>query len=170
MVLQHHRLAEIELAERAALGHEQQRRDLARHHQRGEHVGDGGEAGGLHQHDAAHAAHPGAGDDADRLLLARAWRSGEERVGVQRRDQRRQHAVGHIDREPDVIGLEARDHGLVPGRYARLAGHATRARVHSTVMQIRSWIISALAAAGGIAPMIAKAYPNRQNNSKKIPP
>ena len=33
--------------------------------------GDGGEARGLHQHGAAHAAHPGAGDDADRLLLAR---------------------------------------------------------------------------------------------------
>ena len=73
------RLAEIELAERAALGHEDQRRDLARHHQRGERVGDGGEARGLHQHGAAHAAHPGAGDDADRLFLARAGKGGEDR-------------------------------------------------------------------------------------------
>ena len=42
------------------------------HRQRGEHVRERGEAGGLHQHDAAHARHPGAGHDADRLLLAGA--------------------------------------------------------------------------------------------------
>ena len=37
--------------------------------------GERGEAAGLHQHRAAHAAHPGAGDDADRFLLARRGES-----------------------------------------------------------------------------------------------
>ena len=58
---------------------------------------------GLHQHRAAHAAHPGAGDDAERFLLARAGEGGEEIVGVQRLDQRREHAVGHIGDELDVV-------------------------------------------------------------------
>src|SRR3974390_1657015 len=60
----HHGLAEVELAERAALGHEHDERDLVGHRERGEHVRDGGEAAGLHQHGAAPAAHPGAGENA----------------------------------------------------------------------------------------------------------
>jgi hypothetical protein len=55
----------------------------------------GSEAGGLHHHDAAHPAQPGAGDDADRLLLARGREGREERIGLDRGDQRHEHAIGH---------------------------------------------------------------------------
>ena len=81
---------------------------------------------GLHQHRAAHAAHPGAGDDADRLLLARAGEGGEEGVLVQRLDQRREYPVGDVGDQPDVVALERRQHDLVPG----YAGQRVRPRWH----------------------------------------
>ena len=115
MVLAHHRLAEIELAERAALGHEDQRRDLATAPPARRARSGWWQSPGLHQHRAAQAAHPGAGDDADRLLLARRGKGREEIVRVQRLDQRREYPVGHIDDQLDVIGLERRQHDLVPG-------------------------------------------------------
>ena len=87
--------------------------------QRGERVRDRAEAGGLHQHRRAQAAHPGAGDDADRLLLARARERGEVVVGMQRLDQWREHPVGHVGDELDLIGFERLQHDLVPRRRGR---------------------------------------------------
>ena len=50
-------------------------------------VGERRKAARLHQHGAAQARHPGAGDDADRLLLARRREGGEEAVLVHALDQ-----------------------------------------------------------------------------------
>jgi len=78
----HHRLAEIELTERAALRDEHQEGDLIGHGERGERVRQGGKAARLHQKRATHAAHPGAGKDAERLLLAGGGEGGEVIVRV----------------------------------------------------------------------------------------
>src|SRR5665811_595456 len=69
---------------------------------------------------AAQPAHPGAGHDADGFFLARRGESGEKRIAVQRLDQRREHLVGDISDEFDVVALEGRKHDLVPGRRSRL--------------------------------------------------
>src|SRR5450755_499549 len=145
--LAHHGLAEIELAKRAALGDEDQRRNLARHHQRGERIRNGAEAAGLHQHGAAQPAHPGAGHDADGFFLARRGENGEKRIIVQRLDQRREHFVRDISDELDVVALEGCKHDLVPGR---------RSRLH---------VIHGLGDA--IASIIAKAYPNIETGANK---
>ena len=114
------RLAEIVLAERAALGHEHDQRDLRGRDQRGQHIGERGKARGLHQHRALHAAHPGAGGDADGFLLARGREGGEEGIGVQVLDQRGQHAIGHIGHQGDVVPLQGLQHDAVPGLVLRL--------------------------------------------------
>ena len=43
----------------------------------------------------------------------------EERIGVKIPDQRRQHAVGNICQQPDVVTLERFQHHLVPSLLMR---------------------------------------------------
>jgi len=73
----------LKLAKRAAFGHQHDQRNLIGEGQRGQHVCQRRKAAGLHQHGAAHAAHPRAGDDADRFLFARGRKCREERIGVE---------------------------------------------------------------------------------------
>src|ERR1700733_10234107 len=127
----HQRLPVIEFAERAALGHQHNQRNLIGQGQRGQHVCECRKAAGLHQHGAAHAAHPGARDDADRLLFAGGRKCRKERVGVKFPDQRRQHAVGNIRHQADVVTLERFQHHLVPSLLVR------RLLVRSLFMQGR---------------------------------
>jgi hypothetical protein len=75
--------------------------------------------GSLHQDGAAQSPHPRAGNDPHRLFFARGREGGEERVGVDFLDQRRQHAVGNVGHEPDVVALERLQHHLVPGFFAK---------------------------------------------------
>ena len=113
--LRHHRLADIELAQRAPLGHHHQRRDLERDRQRRDHVRQCRETACLHQQDPAQPAHPRAGHDAQRLLLPRRRKRREERVGMHRIDQRAQHVVRHVGHQPDLVALQHLHHDFVPG-------------------------------------------------------
>ena len=106
MVRRDERLADVELAHGAALRDNENRRDLERHHQGRQRIRDDAEAAGLHQHAAAQARHPGAGDDADRLVLAGGDQRGEILVVDRALDQRGQHVVGHIGDELDLVVLE----------------------------------------------------------------
>lgn len=81
-------LADIELAERAALRHHEDRRDLARHDQRRQHIGNQREAARLHHHHAAQPAHIGAGQGGDGLVLAGCADGHEVVVGGRPADQR----------------------------------------------------------------------------------
>ena len=89
-------LADVELAEHAALRHDQDRRYLIRHEQRRQRVRRDRKARCLHHDDAPHSGHPGAGDHADRLVLARRVDRDEIVVGGDALEQRRQHVVGDI--------------------------------------------------------------------------
>ena len=85
----------------------------------------------------AHAAHPGAGDDADRLLFACARERGEESVGVQRLDQRREYFVGDVDDQPDVVAFQRCQYDVVPGcRSCLRVGHGARGRLGHVVNSI----------------------------------
>ena len=64
------------------------------------------------------SAHPGAGDDADGLFLARGGKGGEEGVGVQVLDQRRQHAVRHVGDQADIVPLQGLQDDAVPAPVA----------------------------------------------------
>ena len=111
----HQRLADIELAHGAALGNHDDRRDLIGHDQRGECIGDDAEAARLHHHDAAHPAHPGARQKAERLVLASGANGNEIIVGSGALDQRRQHIVRDIGDQPDVIVLQRGEKVFGPG-------------------------------------------------------
>src|SRR5262249_931634 len=92
-----------------------QRRDLARHYERGECIWDRTETAGLHQDRATQAAHPGAGYNADGFFLSCGGKRREKLVGVKRLDKRSEHPVGHVNDEFDVIRFERRENDLVPG-------------------------------------------------------
>jgi len=55
------------------------------------------------------------GYDADGFFLTCGSKRREKLVGMKRRDQRREHPVGHVNDELDVIYLESRENDLVPG-------------------------------------------------------
>ncbi len=75
-------LPEIEFAQRAALRNKDKRRNLRRDDQGRQRVRDGSETAGLHEHGAAHAAHPRSRDDAKRFLFACCSEGSEEPVGT----------------------------------------------------------------------------------------
>ena len=103
------------VAKRAALGHHHQQWNLEWQGEGGQHIGQRGEAAGLHEDDAAGAGQVGAGNDAHGLLLARRVDDGEVIVGMQSLYQRREYLVGHVGDEAHLVGLEdAYDDG-VPG-------------------------------------------------------
>ena len=104
----HDGLAELEIAQRAALRNQHQQRDLAGQDQRRKHVRQRRETAGLHEHDSAQAGHVGAGDDADRFLFARRADDGEIVVRVQAPDQRREHLVRHMATSRTSFALSTR--------------------------------------------------------------
>ncbi len=108
-------LADVELAHGAALRHHQHRGDLVRHDQRRQRIGDEREAARLHHHHAAQPAHIGAGQGAQRLVLPGRTHRHEIIVGRGAADQRREHIVGNIADQPDVVFLQDAKKGVRPG-------------------------------------------------------
>src|SRR5260370_689717 len=108
------RLTEIEFAERAALRYEHDSWNLVGHDERRQYVWYRAESRGLHQHSPAPSAHPGAGHDAERLLLARGRKRKEVGVGVQVLDERGKHFVRHVGYKLHLVALEGLLHDLVP--------------------------------------------------------
>src|SRR6185437_5412094 len=100
-----------------------QGRDPERHRQRGDRVRQSGKTAGLHQHNAAPPAKPGAGGDAERLLLSRAGEGGEERIGLHAIDQGAQHVIRHIGHQIDLMPLQDSPDDVVPGTACRLVRH-----------------------------------------------
>ena len=49
-------------------------------------------------------------------------------IGVQRLDQRREHLVGDVDDQPDVVAFQRRQHDVVPGSPFVFACRSWRAR------------------------------------------
>ncbi len=50
----------------------------------------------------------------DGLFLARGGEGGEERIGVDRLDQRAQHVVGHVGDQAHIVRFQRIAHDLVP--------------------------------------------------------
>ena len=105
------RLPVVELAKRAALGDEHDQRDLVGHRQRGQHIGERGEA--ARSASAPRRAVPPIQAPetmptaSSSRAVAKVVKNG---IGVQVLDQRRQHAVGHVGHQADVVALERLQH------------------------------------------------------------